>query len=161
VVGEGEQLATDSGTLTILETPGHTPDHISLEWDAQGCGGRALFVGDLVLGSGDAALVGAPEGDVRAYLASLDRIQARRPARLYPGHGPPLDDPVEAVGRFRSHRLQRIEQVRRALAEQPSASVHDLVARIYGQSLDLPLRGAAMASVQAIVTYLPRVGPTD
>jgi glyoxylase-like metal-dependent hydrolase (beta-lactamase superfamily II) len=85
---------------TVVETSGHAPDHVALT--ANG----AMLTGDLVVSAGS-VVVGADEGDVRAYLTSLRRLYARNPDRLYPGHGPSIDDPRAAIERLLRHRLDR------------------------------------------------------
>jgi len=91
---------TAVGPATVMATPGHAPDHVALV--ANG----AVLAGDLVVAEGS-VLVGADEGDLRAYLASLRRLYARNPDRLYPGHGPEIDDPRATVERLVRHRLDR------------------------------------------------------
>jgi glyoxylase-like metal-dependent hydrolase (beta-lactamase superfamily II) len=153
----GEEVETDAGTVEAIPTPGHAPEHLAFLWrGTEAPPGGALMVGDLLMGQGDTTLVAAPEGDVAAYLESLDRIEALTPGIIHPSHGPPLADPGAAIGRYRRHRLERIEQVERALAEHPGATLDELVRAIYGPELDPRLRGAAGGSVEAMVHFLRR-----
>ncbi len=85
---------------TVVETPGHAPDHVALATD------DAMLTGDLVVSAGS-VVVGADEGDVRAYLSSLRRLYAKNPGRLYPGHGPAIDAPRAEIERLIRHRLDR------------------------------------------------------
>lgn len=139
---------TDAGPIHSIATPGHTPDHVCFQW------GDALFVGDLFLGTGDTTLVAAPEGDVRAYLQSLQRVREIAPRTLYPAHGPPIADPAATVARYQSHREERIQQVREAIRTMGSADLAGLVHAVYGTTLAPELRAAAEGSVQAILDYL-------
>ena len=91
---------TTVGPATVMETPGHAPDHVALAFDG------GILTGDLVVSAGS-VVVGADEGDVRAYLTSLRRLYARNPSRLYPGHGPVIDDPRTEIERLIGHRLDR------------------------------------------------------
>ena len=100
---------TRIGDLTVIETPGHAPDHVALAV------GDDVLVGDLAVATGS-VFVGAREGDMRAYLTSLRRLHARNPRRLYPGHGSVIDDPREALARLIAHRLRRERRVREAVA---------------------------------------------
>jgi glyoxylase-like metal-dependent hydrolase (beta-lactamase superfamily II) len=152
----GELLATDAGVLRIVPTPGHTPEHVAIHWTLDGEErGGAVFVGDLMMGEGDTALVAPPEGNLLAYLNSLTTVESLAPERVYPAHGPPIDDPGEAVNRYRRHRETRIDQVRAALEESAGpVNPGDLVRRIYGDGLDPRLRRAAAGSIQAIIHYL-------
>ncbi|WP_132057384.1 MBL fold metallo-hydrolase [Halorussus amylolyticus] len=95
---------TPIGPATVMETPGHAPDHVAL------VAGDAVLTGDLVVSEGS-VVVGADEGDIRAYLTSLRRLYARNPARLYPGHGPVIDHPRATVERLIRHRLDREAKV--------------------------------------------------
>lgn len=156
IAADGRVFETDDGRLSVLATPGHTPDHIALIW-AQPSGERVGFVGDLLLGEGDTALVAAPEGDVADYLQSLDRLEAMRLTRLYPAHGNPLTDPSEAIRRFRAHRLQRVEQVRKILGGEPGAPTPRIVESLYGKALPARVLQAAHGSVEAVRIYLHRV----
>ncbi|USZ68944.1 MBL fold metallo-hydrolase [Halorussus salilacus] len=101
---------TTVGPATIVETPGHAPDHVALAADG------AMLTGDLVVSEGS-VVVGADEGDLRAYLTSLRRLHARDPDRLYPGHGPVIDDPRATAERLLRHRLDREETVAAAVRD--------------------------------------------
>jgi glyoxylase-like metal-dependent hydrolase (beta-lactamase superfamily II) len=152
---DAEILATDQGEIRAIATPGHTPDHLAFHWTGSGApAGGGVFVGDLLMGSGDTTLVAPPEGELGAYLASLARVEALGPSVLFPTHGPPIDDPPAAIERYREHRRERIEQLRAAIAAFPGASVQRLVDEIYGDSLDPALRGAAAGSITAMLRYL-------
>jgi glyoxylase-like metal-dependent hydrolase (beta-lactamase superfamily II) len=153
-----DALQTDAGTLRFVPTPGHAPEHVAVQWAAGGPGtGAAIFVGDLLMGEGDTALVAWPEGDVTEYLASLARIENMAPDLLYPTHGPPITDPAGAIDRYRSHRLERLEQVRRALRRAP-ASLSELRKRVYGDTIPPGLESAAEASLLALLVHLEDVG---
>lgn len=154
-IGEGSEVETDAGTVRAIATPGHVPEHLVFHWTGpEAPPGGALFVGDLLMGSGDTTLVSPPEGDLAAYLRSLDRLESLEPGILFPAHGPPLEDPGEAVRRYRAHRRERIEQVRTALRGVPDASPSELVERVYGPDLDPALRAAAAGSLKSILKYL-------
>lgn len=139
---------TDAGPIRAIATPGHTPDHVCFLWE------DTLFVGDLFMGVGDTTLVAPPEGDLRAYLASLERVREIAPRVLYPAHGPPITDPLQAVGRYRRHREERIQQVRDAMRRTRSSEPTVLVRSVYGPELHPGLRSAAEGSVRAILDYL-------
>lgn len=143
------RVRTDEGDLVVLPTPGHAPEHISLHWPAA----SAIFCGDLMMGGLDTTVVAAPEGDLRAYLESLDRLKALRPSVIYPAHGPPFTDPDAAIGRYVRHRHERLAQVRAALeqGERETAAITD---RVYGGTVDPGLRQFAESAVEAYVAYL-------
>jgi glyoxylase-like metal-dependent hydrolase (beta-lactamase superfamily II) len=116
-LAEGTVVETDAGPATVVDTPGHARDHVAFalgrENPAAGRG-DAVLCGDLAVAEGS-VVVGAPEGDMRAYLTSLRRLRARAPGRLYPGHGPPIDDPRATLDRLITHRLRREARVRAAV----------------------------------------------
>lgn len=155
-LADGTRIETDAGELIALFTPGHTPDHFSFHLRAE----AAVFVGDLMLGGMETALVAYPEGDLRAYLESLEGIRRLRPAILYPGHGPPFTDPEAAIEGYIAHRRARGEQVLTALRGRTS-SVEELVALIYGPELESGLVRAAGAAMRAYLEYLRGEGAVE
>ena len=64
-----------------------------------------------MMGGLDTALVARPEGNLGKYLKSLDRLRERNPSRILPTHGPDFDNPIEAIDRYKQHRIARLEQV--------------------------------------------------
>jgi glyoxylase-like metal-dependent hydrolase (beta-lactamase superfamily II) len=157
-VADGDRIETDAGVLDVVAAPGHTPEHVALLWyGGSAPGGGAVFVGDLMMGEGDTALVAHPEGDLAAYLRSLDRVDALGAEVLYPTHGPPLRDPGAAIERYREHRRKRIEQVRAAL-RTGAAPVAVLADRVYGREVPAALRAAAEDSLRAVLRYLAERG---
>lgn len=154
----GDAVATDAGELRALPTPGHAPEHLAFAWDGDAApGGRALFVGDLLMGEGDTALVAPPEGDLAEYLASLDRVEDVGAAVFFPTHGPPLAQPADALARYRAHRRARMEQVLAALGARRQTAA-SLVQRVYGPRLPEELAAAAEGSLHAVLLYLERQG---
>ena len=128
---EGTQIPTGAGPVTVLDTPGHAPDHVAFvvrgpsadaapsmtaNPDVDTDRHAAVLCGDLAVAKGSVA-VGAPEGEMRAYLVSLRRLRARTPAVLYPGHGPRIDEPRAVLDRLLRHRLDRERRVLAAVAE--------------------------------------------
>jgi glyoxylase-like metal-dependent hydrolase (beta-lactamase superfamily II) len=133
---EGESV----GGLTVLDTPGHAPDGVAFESDT------GIVCGDLAVASGSVA-VAAPEGDLRAYAVALRRLYARDPPRLYPGHGPVIDDPRATVCRLLAHRRERERRVVRAV-EEGAADVDAVVAAAYDRDLS-GVRDLARGTVRA------------
>ncbi len=147
---DGERVHTDAGDLIALATPGHARAHLSFHWpDAE-----AVFVGDLLLGSGDTTWVGEYPGCVADYLASLERVDALGTALMLPAHGPPVLDPHGHILRYRDHRLARVAQVERALREHPGATADDILRAVYGRAVPTPLAAAALASVAALMEHV-------
>lgn len=153
LLADGTSIATDEGELVIVRTPGHAPDHISLHWPAA----SAIFCGDLMMGGLDTAVVAAPDGELGAYLDSLERLRSLDASVIYPAHGPPFTDPDEAIDRYVRHRQDRLRQVQAAL-EAGARDVKSLTDRIYGGSLEGSLRPFAEAAVEAYLAYLRATG---
>jgi len=152
---DGDAVECDAGPLRVVATPGHAPEHVAFWWAGEDADpGGALFVGDLLMGVGDTTLVAPPEGDLTAYLRSLDRVEALRCRVLYPSHGPAIEDPEGALRRYREHRLLRIREVAAAREARPDADPAELVRTVYGSELQPGLRAAAEGSVRAILEYL-------
>lgn len=139
-LADGAVLETSAGPLRALHTPGHFSNHLCFAW------GGAVFTGDTVMGWAT-SLVSPPDGDMAAFMASLDRLAGLGARRFYPGHGPAVDDPAARLAELVAHRRAREAQVRAALAEGGGTAA-ELAARIY---TDTPaaLQGAAARNVLA------------
>lgn len=124
VLNPERALTAGDAVVRSLATPGHSPGHLAFHLPEE----RALLAGDLVAGEGS-SWVGLPEGDVAAYLASIDRVRALKLVLLGPGHGPVRDDPYNVLNEARSHRLAREAQVLAALDE--TRSLAELRAAVY------------------------------
>jgi glyoxylase-like metal-dependent hydrolase (beta-lactamase superfamily II) len=141
-LGDGDVVRVGTLNVTALHTPGHSADHLCF-WLA---GDRALFTGDLILGKGS-SMVTYPEGDVAAYLRSLDRVAALNPRMLFPGHWDPVENAMGKIEEYRAHRLEREAQV---LAEvrRGGGTAPELTRRVYG-ALDEQLLVAAEMTLRA------------
>ncbi|HEX8360249.1 MAG TPA: MBL fold metallo-hydrolase [Longimicrobium sp.] len=147
-LADGDEVDTDAGPLRAIATPGHAPEHLAFLWD------RTLFAGDAFMGGGDTTLVAPPEGDLAAYLRTLDRVGELALDVILPAHGPAIPDPSAAVGRYRAHRHERIAQVAEAIRATGSTTPADILDAVYGPTLHPALRPAAEGSLHAILTYL-------
>jgi glyoxylase-like metal-dependent hydrolase (beta-lactamase superfamily II) len=148
---DGQVLRVDGATLEVLHTPGHTPDHVCLLLREEG----ALFSGDLIMG-GSTVVIVPPEGDMAAYLASIERLLMLPLTRVYPGHGEPIDTPEQTIDQYLRHRRMRERQILEALEDGP-ARIPELVARMYA---DVPaaLHQMAAHSVYAHLLKLKAEG---
>jgi glyoxylase-like metal-dependent hydrolase (beta-lactamase superfamily II) len=122
-LGDGDAI----GGVTCLHTPGHADGHLCFQH------GDAIIAGDMVAGLGW-ILIDPSEGDMAQYLASLRLLLARGAATLLPAHGPPIRDAAGKLHEYISHRVQREDQVVRALAAQPGASELELVPAAYADT---------------------------
>jgi glyoxylase-like metal-dependent hydrolase (beta-lactamase superfamily II) len=135
----------------VVHTPGHESGHCCLYEPER----RWLFTGDTVLSTGS-TIVAPPDGDMAAYLASLRRLRALDVAVIFPGHGPPVEDPAALLDEYLAHRLEREGQIVALLRDGPT-DVAALVARIY-VGLHPGLVWAAALTVRAHLTKLEREG---
>ncbi|MET0179721.1 MAG: MBL fold metallo-hydrolase [Novosphingobium sp.] len=151
VLADGERLAGAGWTLEAVATPGHTSNHLCYALPESG----ALFTGDHVMGW-STTVVSPPDGDMSAYMASLEKLHDRDDRVYYPAHGPPVERPRQLVRGMLGHRRQRETQVLRLLGERGRA-IPELVAQMY-KGLDPRLEGAAGRSVLAHLVDLERQG---
>jgi glyoxylase-like metal-dependent hydrolase (beta-lactamase superfamily II) len=142
VLADGEVLAGADWSLAAVATPGHTSNHLCFALRESG----ALFTGDHVMGW-STTVVSPPDGDMAAYMASLDRLMAREDRVYYPAHGEPVANPQRFVRGLAGHRKQREGQILRLLREEVGA-IPAMVERMY-VGLDPRLHGAAGRSVLA------------
>ncbi len=142
VLTDGETVSGDGWTLEAVATPGHTSNHLCFALRESG----ALFTGDHIMGW-STSVVAPPDGDMGAYMASLDRLLGRNDRVYYPAHGPEVATPHRLVRGMMGHRKQREGQILRLLDQQVGA-IPDMVARMY-VGLDPRLTGAAGRSVLA------------
>jgi glyoxylase-like metal-dependent hydrolase (beta-lactamase superfamily II) len=148
-LSDRDVIKTDAGNLVALQTPGHTRDSFTFWFETE----RAMFVGDMMMGGMDTALVAHPEGDLQRYINSLNRIGDYDPEVLYPAHGVPFDDPRVAIERYILHRQERIEQVLRAI-ESGATTADAIIEKVYGPELDAALREYVTGAIGAYVEYL-------
>jgi glyoxylase-like metal-dependent hydrolase (beta-lactamase superfamily II) len=125
-----------AGPLRAIAVPGHAPDHLCLAF------GAACCTGDAVLGEGSVFIAPDP-GALRGYLDGLRRLRDAGFARLLPGHGPPIDDPVGKLDEYLGHRLDRERRLMAGL-DAGRRTVDELLDAAWG---DVP---AAMRPVAAI-----------
>jgi glyoxylase-like metal-dependent hydrolase (beta-lactamase superfamily II) len=154
----GDMLTVGRVSLEVLETPGHTSDSRSLLLSGSD-GVSRLITGDMVLGRGTTVIT-YPDGDLAAYFDSLDLLErlvrTRNVVELLPGHGPTVTDPLPWLSFYRSHRHERLDEIRAAL-EAGDRAASEIVARVYAD-VDRSVWPAAEQSVRAQLDYLRHRG---
>ncbi len=152
VLHDGDAIEVGGGRLVAVATPGHTSNHLCFAWD------DVLFTGDHVMGWSTTVVV-PPDGDMAAYVASLDRLRAREDRIYFPAHGPAVTKPQQLVRGMIGHRLQRERQILRLVGEG-QGSIAGIVAGAY-PGLDPRLVPAAGGSVLAHLVDLERRGMVE
>jgi glyoxylase-like metal-dependent hydrolase (beta-lactamase superfamily II) len=167
-LGEGDVVAVGDLEVRVVATPGHTSDSLSFVVGSE----RAVLTGDTVLGRGT-TVVAHPDGELGAYLGSLERLRALAEAHeietIWPGHGPVIESALPALDFYVTHRKERLDQVRsalRSLHAEARDSTHPagvpldhddlprrIVERVYAD-VDPVLWPAAELSVRAQLAYL-------
>ncbi len=151
VLADGETVSGKGWTIEAVATPGHTSNHLCFALRESG----ALFTGDHIMGW-STSVVAPPDGDMGAYMASLDKLLARDDRVYYPAHGPEVTTPQRLARGMMGHRKQREGQILRLLDQQVGA-IPDMVTRMY-VGLDPRLTGAAGRSVLAHLIDLQNRG---
>ena len=152
VMADGERLQTPEFTLRAVHTPGHSSEHLCYLLEDE----RLLFTGDHVM-QGSTVVIGPPDGSMRAYLQSLDKVAALDVTHFAPGHGHVIDSPQDEVRRLIRHRLGREQKVMAALAAVGRADLDALVLRAY-DDVSPKLHPVALRSLTAHVLKLEEEG---
>jgi endoribonuclease LACTB2 len=134
--------------LRALHTPGHTRGHLCFYDERTG----ALLTGDNIVGLGS-VLIYPPEGNMRDYMASLERLRALPHLTvLFGGHGPAMGDPRAKIDEYIAHRLEReagiLEAVRAGVCHP-----REIVARVY---TDVSPKAHALAE-RAVLAHLEKL----
>jgi len=148
---EGDEIPFEGGSLRVVHTPGHESGHCCFHEPAR----QWLFTGDHVVGQGT-VVIAPPDGDMAAYIASLERLLALPARILLGGHGPVIGEPRAKIEEYVAHRKMRERQVLDCLQASVTA-IPDIVARLY-RDVHPALHGVAERSVHAHLLKLVREG---
>jgi glyoxylase-like metal-dependent hydrolase (beta-lactamase superfamily II) len=147
--GPERRLQAPGLDITVLDTPGHTADSVCFLVEAGNA--RAMFTGDTILGRGT-TVVAAPDGDLGAYLNSLERLGTYDGVPMMPGHGPAQADVAAVAEVYLAHRRERLAQVRAAVAA--GADTPGKVVDLVYPDIEPGVRFAAEWSAAAQLDYL-------
>lgn len=152
-LGDGERLTYGDAAFTVLHAPGHAHDHLVFLLEDE----RALFTGDVVIGTGT-VVIAPPGGDMRTYQRTLHRLRDEYGDAnvLYGGHGPEIHDVRGKLDEYIAHREARERQIVAALSERP-ATLPQLVPRVYAD-VDRRLWPAAGRQILAYLIALEAEG---
>jgi glyoxylase-like metal-dependent hydrolase (beta-lactamase superfamily II) len=139
---DGDTIEGDGFTFEAVHTPGHTSNHICYALKEE----RALFSGDHVMGW-STTVIAPPDGDMAAYIRSLQKLLSRDEQIYWPTHGGPIRNPKIFVSALLQHRLSREAEITAALTEG-YRRIPEIVSRVY-RDLDPRLTGAAELNVLA------------
>jgi glyoxylase-like metal-dependent hydrolase (beta-lactamase superfamily II) len=123
---EGDRLDGTEFRLTALHTPGHASNHLCFLLEQE----STLFSGDHIM-EGSTVVIKPPDGDMAAYLESLERLRKMRIRTILPGHGDVIEDPKAKIDEYITHRLAREKAVAEALKKAGSATIEELVPAVY------------------------------
>ncbi|ODT63920.1 MAG: MBL fold metallo-hydrolase [Phenylobacterium sp. SCN 69-14] len=151
ICGGGAVFEGPGWTLEAIATPGHTSNHICFALKEE----NALFSGDHIMGW-STTVVSPPDGDMTAYMDSLDKVKARGFDILWPTHGPPVRDVAPFIEAYIAHRRAREAQVLKALADG-HGRIKDMIPTLYAE-VDKRLWPAAARSVLGHMIDLVRRG---
>jgi glyoxylase-like metal-dependent hydrolase (beta-lactamase superfamily II) len=151
-LADGDVVDANGVHLRVIHTPGHTPDHVCYLLEGEG----KVFTGDTVLGRGT-SVIDPPDGDMAAYVRSLERLRSLDPQTIYPGHGPVIFTPRGLLDFYLRHRRDRERQVLDGLEKGPQTP-EELVPSIYAEEVSPDLFPAAARSVLAHLLKLEREG---
>lgn len=148
---EGQTVEGEDATLVPVYTPGHASDHLCFYLVEE----RALFTGDVVL-AGSTAVIPSGDGDLGDYLNSLRRLQGLDVRRIYPAHGPVIEDGPGRIAEYIEHRLMRERQILAALGDG-LVTIPAIVSRVYADVAQ-HLHRVAAQSVESHLRKLAREG---
>ena len=155
VLEDGDQLVVDNVALGVIHTPGHASNHVCFRHAVLGW----IFTGDHVI-DGSTVVIDPPDGNMKAYIESLRRVQSFNPSKLAPGHGELIDDPDRVIDWIVDHRLEREAKVLAALQANPGLTSMELVPHVY-QDVDKKLYGWAERSLLAHLVKLEEDGTAN
>src|SRR6516162_6748839 len=141
-VHDGDTVVGKDWRFEAVHTPGHTSNHLCFALADSGI----LFSGDHVMGW-STSVISPPDGDMTAYMASLDKLLGRPDAVYWPTHGPAITEPQVHVNAFIVHRRERETAILDCLAADVG-HIDAIVERLY-IGLQPGLRRAAGRSVHA------------
>jgi glyoxylase-like metal-dependent hydrolase (beta-lactamase superfamily II)/8-oxo-dGTP pyrophosphatase MutT (NUDIX family) len=152
VLADGDRVAIGGLHLRAAHTPGHASNHLCYLLEET----RMLFTGDHVM-QGSTVVINPPDGDMRAYLASLEGLLALDAAIFAPGHGYLIGAPQKEIKRLIAHRLAREAKIAAALQRRGPATLEELVVDVYDE-VSPRLHPVAMRSLSAHLDKLVAEG---
>ena len=151
LVRHGDVLQIGDWSVECVYTPGHTSNHMCFQLRET----KSLFTGDHIMGW-STSIISPPDGDMAAYLDSLELLLDRDDEVYWPTHGPAITDPKTLVRAFIEHRREREAQIMQCVTDGVELIV-DMVPLMYKGTPEF-MYPAAARSVFAAVEYMVKRG---
>lgn len=143
ILKDGEILEKEEYSLEVVHTPGHASNHLCFILREE----KFIFTGDHVM-SGSTVVIGPPDGSMKQYIDSLNKLKNYDMEKMAPGHGDILESPYQVADWIINHRLKREEKVFSALKDATRGTPESLVEKVYAD-VDSSLFPIAKASLLA------------
>jgi glyoxylase-like metal-dependent hydrolase (beta-lactamase superfamily II) len=151
-LGDGERIDAGDAVLRAIHTPGHASNHVCFLLEEAGL----LFTGDHLM-SGSTVVIIPPDGSMRLYLDSLQRLRALPLTALAPGHGALMPGAIAEIERVIDHRLAREAKLVRSLAARRAATLDEVLPEVY-EDVPEPMHVYARYSLWAHAVKLVEEG---
>jgi len=148
LVKHGDIIQGGDWTVECVYTPGHTSNHMCFALKEQ----KALFTGDHVMGW-STSIISPPDGDMAAYMQSLELLLERDDTVYWPTHGPSIIDPKTHVRAYIAHRIEREEQILKCI-DEGTHGIRDMVPLMYRDTPEFMYPAAARSVLAAMENLL-------
>jgi len=143
ILQDGEIFDEGDFSLEVVHTPGHASNHLCFILKEE----KFIFTGDHIM-NGSTVVIGPPDGNMKQYIESLEKLKNYDIEKIAPGHGEVLDNPYEVADWIINHRLEREKKVFSALKDVSRGTPDSLVEKVYND-VDSSLFPIAKASLLA------------
>ena len=143
ILEDGEVFQEEEFTIEVVHTPGHASNHLCFILKEE----KLIFTGDHIM-NGSTVVIGPPDGNMKQYIQSLEKLKDYDIEKIAPGHGELLENPHEVADWIINHRLEREKKVFQALQEATKGTPDTLVEKVY-DDVDSSLFPIAKASLLA------------
>ena len=143
ILEDGEVFHEDEFSLEVVHTPGHASNHLCFILREE----KFIFTGDHIM-NGSTVVIGPPDGNMKQYIESLEKLKDYDIEKIAPGHGEVLENPYQVADWIINHRLEREKKVFEALKDASKGTPDSLVEKVY-DDVDSSLFPIAKASLLA------------
>ncbi|MDZ7676741.1 MAG: MBL fold metallo-hydrolase [Acidimicrobiales bacterium] len=130
-LADGDMIEATEFRIRAIHTPGHASNHLCYLLEEE----RTLFSGDHIM-DGSTVVIAPPDGDMAAYLESLEKVRIKRLRAIAPGHGHLITDPDAKIDEYVAHRLAREAQVLGEVETAGTTTIPEIVASLYPGLID-------------------------